>query len=215
MRHFTNRYMLLYALGLAAVVAVLLTVVATGLKDRQEANVRKERMQMLLTTIGVACDKSDVEAEYSHYFKEELDVAEEGETPLPLYIYEKEGMRGYVIPTRGNGLWGGIYANVALADDLNTIVGITFSHDSETPGLGAEITTEAFCNQFVGKQILDEEGAVVSVAVVKHADVADAHQVDAISGGTMTSNGVSAMLSDELARYQSFITRTRKEASHE
>lgn len=215
MKNFTNRYMLLYSLGLAAVVALLLTVVATGLKERQQTNIRNEKMQQLLATIGIDAPRDGVQPIYNQYFKEELNVAQDGQEPLTLYLYEKEGQSGYVIPTTGNGLWGKVYANVALADDLNTITGITFSHDSETPGLGAEITSDAFCNQFIGKQILDNSGNVVSVAVVKHADPSDPHQVDAISGGTMTSNGVSAMLLDELKRYQDYISSQRKEANNE
>ena len=215
MKNFTNRYMLLYSLGLAAVVALLLTVVATGLKERQQNNIRNEKMQQLLATIGIDAPRDGVQPIYNQYFKEELNVAQDGQEPLTLYLYEKEGQNGYVIPTTGNGLWGKVYANVALADDLNTITGITFSHDSETPGLGAEITSDAFCNQFIGKQILDNSGNVVSVAVVKHADPSDPHQVDAISGGTMTSNGVSTMLLDELKRYQDYISSQRKEANNE
>lgn len=215
MKNFTNRYMLLYSLGLAAVVALLLTVVATGLKERQQNNIRNEKMQQLLATIGIDAPRDGVQPIYNQYFKEELNVAQDSQEPLTLYLYEKEGQSGYVIPTTGNGLWGKVYANVALADDLNTITGITFSHDSETPGLGAEITSDAFCNQFIGKQILDNSGNVVSVAVVKHADPSDPHQVDAISGGTMTSNGVSAMLLDELKRYQDYISSQRKEANNE
>ena len=215
MKNFTNRYMLLYSLGLAAVVALLLTVVATGLKERQQNNIRNEKMQQLLATIGIDAPRDGVQPIYNQYFKEELNVAQDGQEPLTLYLYEKEGQSGYVIPTTGNGLWGKVYANVALADDLNTITGITFSHDSETPGLGAEITSDAFCNQFIGKQILDNSGNVVSVAVVKHANPSDPHQVDAISGGTMTSNGVSAMLIDELKRYQDYISSQRKEANNE
>ena len=215
MKNFTNRYMLLYSLGLAAVVALLLTVVATGLKERQQNNIRNEKMQQLLATIGIDAPRDGVQPIYNQYFKEELNVAQDGQEPLTLYLYEKEGQSGYVIPTTGNGLWGKVYANVALADDLNTITGITFSHDSETPGLGAEITSDAFCSQFIGKQILDNSGNVVSVAVVKHADPSDPHQVDAISGGTMTSNGVSAMLLDELKRYQDYISSQRKEANNE
>jgi Na+-transporting NADH:ubiquinone oxidoreductase subunit C len=253
MKNFTNRYMLLYSLGIAAVVAVVLSVVALSLKTRQDANIRNEKMQMLLATIGVECSRDDAANQYPAYFKEELTVSTDGKVvtryiiatgefavkngdtrafdiklkeeqakensggkgEFPVYVYEKDGEQGYVIPTQGNGLWGAVYANIALADDLSTIVGITFSHDSETPGLGAEIAGEAFRNQFVGKQILDGEGTVVSVAVVKHADASDAHQVDAISGGTMTSNGVSDMLLADLKRYQSFITTTRKEARDE
>lgn len=213
MRQFSNRYMLLYALGLAAVVALLLTVVATGLKERQQRNIRNEQKQMLLASIGVSCDRDNAEEEYPKFFKEERNIAADGEEPLILYCYEKEGDKGVVIPATGNGLWGKIYANIALAEDLNTIVGITFSHEGETPGLGAEITSEAFCSQFIGKKILDDNGAIVSVAVVKHAQAGHPHQVDAISGGTMTSNGVSQMLHDVLTQYQHFVDAERKEVN--
>ena len=215
MKQFSNKYMPLYSLGLAAVVALMLTLVATGLKSRQQANIRNEKMQQLLATIGVESERDGVEPVYKQYFKQELNVATTDDETLTIYLYEKDGQKGYVIPTTGNGLWGKVYANVALADDLNTITGITFSHDSETPGLGAEITSEAFCKQFIGKKILNDEGKVVSVAVVKHATPGDPHEVDAISGGTMTSNGVSAMLIDELSRYQDYITSQRKEADNE
>jgi len=245
MKQFSNRYMLLYALGLAAVVAVLLTVVATSLHNRQQTNLRNEKMLSLLTTIGISSDADHAAEDYQHYFTEELTIGvdgtvlsrysvaedkmtegdmrafninlkeqqklekEGGKGAFPLYLYEIDGKHGYVIPTQGNGLWGPVYANLALADDFNTIVGATFSHDSETPGLGAEIAAEPFCRSFAGKKILDDEGHVASVAVVKHADPANAHQVDAISGGTMTSNGVSAMLSEDLARYQKYIETVR------
>ena len=212
---FSNSYMLLYSLGLAAVVALLLSVVAMSLKSRQQANILNEKMQTLLATIGVPCEAADAQSTYVKYFKEERTVEGTDGKQMTLYLYEKDGKHGYVIPTTGNGLWGKVYANVALADDFNTIVGITFNHDSETPGLGAEITSPGFCKQFIGKQILDEAGKVVSVAVVKHADAADLHQVDAISGGTMTSNGVSQMLIDELSRFQDYIESQRKEATNE
>lgn len=135
---------------------------------------------------------------------------ENGTGAFPVYRYEKDGKQGYVVPAQGVGLWGAVYANVALDADFNAIVGVTFSHDSETPGLGAEITSDSFKSEFIGKQILDENGKVVSVAVVKDADDSNPHQVDAISGGTMTSNGVSAMLQCDLTRYQKFIDNERK-----
>ena len=214
MRKFSNTYMLLYALGIAAVAAIVLSVAATSLKSRQEANKRNEQMQMLLATIGIPCERTDVAEQYSRYFKQTLVIPDNEGNQLTLYVYEKEGRNGFVIPTKGNGLWGPIYANVALAEDLNTVVGITFSHEGETPGLGAEITSDEFCNRFIGKKILDDNGHVVSIAVVKHADSDNAHQVDAISGGTMTSNGVSAMLADGLARYQTFIDSCTQRQTH-
>jgi Na+-transporting NADH:ubiquinone oxidoreductase subunit C len=94
---------------------------------------------------------------------------------------------------------------MALEGDRNTVYGASFDHKSETPGLGAEINTEAFQNQFKGKKILDETGNFVSVKVVKGgADEADVHGVDAISGGTVTSNGVTEMLQRTLASYMPY-----------
>lgn len=137
--------------------------------------------------------------------QQKAEKAAAGTGAFPVYMFEKEGRTGYVVPTQGNGLWGAVYANVALDEDLNTVIGATFSHDSETPGLGDKITTPEFQAQFVGKKILDEQGQVISVAVKKNADKQSTHEVDAISGGTMTSNGVNAMLATDLARYQKFI----------
>lgn len=241
MKNFSNKYIFIYAAALVAVVAVILSVVAMGLKNRQQENVRNEKMQTLLAAINVATDRDGAEALYKQYFTSELTVGTNGEViseydiaadnmvkgevrafvinlkdeqnkeksgakgAFPVYLFQKDGKSGYVIPTQGNGLWGPVYANIALDEDFNTVVGVTFSHDSETPGLGAEITTEKFQAPFIGKQILDESGKVVSIAVKKHADPNGAHEVDAISGGTMTSNGVSAMLGDDLMRYQAFI----------
>lgn len=248
MKNFSNKYIFIYSIVLVAVVAVLLSVVAMGLKDRQDANVRNEKMQTLLAAINVETNRDGAAALYKEYFVQEVTVGTNGDIisiydvkegtmvqgdenmrafvinlkeqqlkektgeqgAFPVYIFNKDGRQGYVIPTQGNGLWGPVYANIALDQDLNTIIGVTFSHDSETPGLGAEICTPKFQKPFIGKQILDENGEVVSVSVKKHADHEGMHEVDAISGGTMTSNGVSAMLSDDLKRYQAYITNTLK-----
>ncbi len=245
MKNFSNKYIFIYSAVLVAVVAVLLSVVAMGLKDKQQANVRNEKMQSLLAAINVDCERDQAPALYKQYFVTELTVNTDGQVvseysiaddqmkngdvrafdinlkteqtkekngakgSFPIYCFVKDGKQGIVIPTRGNGLWGPVYSNIALGDDLNTVVGVTFSHESETPGLGAEITTEKFMAPFIGKQILDADGKVVSIAVKKHADPAGLHEVDAISGGTMTSNGVSAMLADDLARYQAFFDSRR------
>lgn len=240
MKNFSNRYMFIYSAVLVAVVAVILSLVAMGLHDKQQANIRNEKMQSLLAAINVECSRDDALELYKQYFDIELTVNTDGEVvskysigddkffsgevrafdvdlkveqtkekngakgAFPIYIFEKDGHVGYVIPTRGSGLWGPVYANIALDEDMSTVVGVTFSHESETPGLGAEITTKKFQEPFIGKQILDENGKVISIAVKKHADPVGMHEVDAISGGTMTSNGVSAMLADDLARYQAF-----------
>lgn len=120
---------------------------------------------------------------------------------FPLYIYEKDGQKGYVIPLQGAGLWGDIWGNIALDSNFNTVVGVNFGHASETPGLGAEIATKAFQEPFAGKHIYDADGNFVSVPVRKNA--VD-NEVDAISGGTITSTAVSDMLYNDLNFYQNY-----------
>jgi len=133
---------------------------------------------------------------------------------LPLYVIEKNSQTLYVVPLRGVGLWGPIWGNMALNDDLNTIVGVTFDHKGETPGLGAEIIMDFFTNQFVGKKIFDDKGGFKSIKVVKGGigtlpDSEKIHGVDAISGGTITSNGVNDMLHDVLESYLPYLKKHR------
>lgn len=125
---------------------------------------------------------------------------------LPLYICQKDEEKIYVIPVMGNGLWGGIWGNIALAEDLNTVVGVNFDHKSETPGLGAEISTKEFQDQFTEstKRIFSGD-EFKSVEVVKNAGKNNPHQVDAITGGTITSNGVSDMIKNSLRFYIPYI----------
>ena len=124
-----------------------------------------------------------------------------GDAVMPLYVYEKDGERGYVVPLQGAGLWGAIWGNIALESDFNTVVGVNFGHASETPGLGAEIATKSFQEPFAGKHIYDANGNFTSIAVKKNA--AD-NEVDAISGGTITSTAVSDMLYKDLNFYQNY-----------
>ncbi|MCB2208118.1 MAG: NADH:ubiquinone reductase (Na(+)-transporting) subunit C [Bacteroidetes bacterium] len=133
---------------------------------------------------------------------------------LPLYVVEKEGVKTYVIPMRGSGLWGPVYGNMALAEDMNTIVGVTFDHDGETPGLGAEITTPMFTEQFIGKKIFDDQGNFTSIKVIKGGaktlpQSEQIHAVDAISGGTITSNGVGDMIQNVVESYEPYIQKQK------
>jgi Na+-transporting NADH:ubiquinone oxidoreductase subunit C len=121
----------------------------------------------------------------------------------PVFVYsENGGGKKYVVPVRGKGLWGPIWGYVALEEDLNTIAGAVFDHKGETPGLGAEINTGWFQEPFTGKTIFNEAGEFVSVEVVKGgADPSNVHQVDAISGGTITSKALEEMLIDCMTGY--------------
>lgn len=147
--------------------------------------------------------------------KKELYKKSKGENfELPIYLLEKDGSKIYIFPMMGVGLWGPIWGNIALASDLNTIVGVTFGHKGETPGLGAEITTKPFTDQFVGKQIFGPDGKFISVLVVKGGAKTlpqnmQIHAVDAISGGTITSNGVDEMLKNVIASYIPYIEKQK------
>lgn len=148
--------------------------------------------------------------------KKELYKKSKGEPfELPLYVIEKNGSTLYIVPLRGAGLWGPIWGNMALSDDLNTVVGVTFDHKGETPGLGSEIIADFFTDQFVGKKIFDNNGQFMSIMVVKGGilklpENRRIHGVDAISGGTITSDGVNDMISDVLECYRPYLENLRK-----
>ena len=123
----------------------------------------------------------------------------------PVFLYTSgSGDENYIVPVRGKGLWGPIWGYVAFEPDMNTISGAIFDHAKETPGLGAEINTDWFESKFKGKRIFNEQGKFVSVTVDKGIDVTtNPHGVDAISGGTITSVGLSEMLKDFFGGYES------------
>jgi Na+-transporting NADH:ubiquinone oxidoreductase subunit C len=145
--------------------------------------------------------------------KEELYKHSKGqEFILPLYIAEVNSIKIYIFPMQGRGLWGPVFGNLALGEDLNTVTGSMFGHDKETPGLGAEIDQPAFESQFTGKKIFDDNGNFTSIKVLKGASKILPpdqliHGVDAISGGTITSNGVSDMIMSNMTIYLEYIKK--------
>ena len=134
---------------------------------------------------------------------------------IPLFLVRStENDTLYIIPLQGRGLWGPIWGNIAVGSDRNTIVGATFDHKSETPGLGAEINQPFFQQEFIGKKLLDDQGDFLSVRVVKGGIVSlpedqRIHAVDAISGGTITSDGVTNMLYDCMKYYEPFFKKAQ------
>jgi Na+-transporting NADH:ubiquinone oxidoreductase subunit C len=146
---------------------------------------------------------------------EDVDMAKErkksdAERKLPMFIYQGESTTSYILAVRGNGLWDEIWGNIALESDLNTIAGVAFDHKAETPGLGAEIKDNpAFRKQFIGKQIF-ENGQYVSVLVKKGgAEKGNPHQVDGITGATITSDGVTKMLENGLKNYLPYLEQLK------
>ncbi|MBN2894114.1 MAG: NADH:ubiquinone reductase (Na(+)-transporting) subunit C [Bacteroidales bacterium] len=229
----SNLYTFIYATVLVIVVALGLAFTSISLKEKQEANIEKEKKQNILASIGVECTRDEAVTLYKEYVKDvyaidfngekvegdafiiDLNV-EQAKAPeerqYPVYECEKDGEKIYVFPVRGKGLWGPIWGYVALKEDFNTIYGVTFDHKGETPGLGAEITTKEFQSQFLGKKIFDDTGAFVSILVKKagKADPEGEHEVDGLSGSTLTCKGLEAMLYDSLIAYENFFKSHKK-----
>ena len=140
--------------------------------------------------------------------KENVKAAEE--RTLPVYVCTQEsGNKNFIFPVLGKGLWGPIWGYVALNDDFVSIAGVVFDHKGETPGLGAEINTDQFQDQFKNKKIFDTSGSFTSILVNKAGIPETDNSVDAISGGTITSKGLEAMLFDCLSVYESFINQQK------
>jgi Na+-transporting NADH:ubiquinone oxidoreductase subunit C len=136
----------------------------------------------------------------------DFDVKATEGVEFPMYVAEVNGETKYILPMNGAGLWGAIWGYMALNDDRNTVYGVFFNHAGETPGLGAEIVTEKFRNPFIGKELL-KDGKFASIAIEKPGTKVEGRdQVDAISGGTITSKGVEAMIATSLASYEKFLT---------
>ena len=127
-----------------------------------------------------------------------------GGVNYPLFVFNKNGENVYVVPMVGTGLWGPIWGYVTVASDGKTVVGAVFDHKSETPGLGAEINQASFQKPFEGKTIFDESGEFTGIKVMKGGAKGSEHGVDAISGGTITSNGVTEMIVRTLKIYEPY-----------
>jgi len=154
-------------------------------------------------------EKGDISA-FDLNLKKELYKKSKGlEFNIPLLIAEANGVKTFIIPLYGNGLWGPVWGNIAVKENFSTVIGVTFGHKGETPGLGAEIDTKVFQAQFKGKEIFkgDEFKSVLIVkgGIVTLPESEHIHGVDAITGGTITSVGVSDMLKNCLENYVPYI----------
>lgn len=205
-----NAYIIMYSTVMVVVVAVLLAVAALALKPRQDANDLNEKKQNILASLSAQDQSYD---EYiDAYVVDKEGKRIEGEDVFALLndlpgtfeagkfpIFEAKDGR-VVIPVTGMGLWGPVWGYVALEKDMDTVAGIIMAHKGETPGLGAEIATPKYQANFVGKTIFEGD-KFVSVKLRKGGAKDPAHEVDAISGGTKTSDGVTAMLYNSLENY--------------
>ncbi|NOZ03341.1 MAG: NADH:ubiquinone reductase (Na(+)-transporting) subunit C [FCB group bacterium] len=219
----SNLYVLGFMSSITVILGILLSLAATSLKEKQDLNIQLDIKKNILRSLGIPEDRSQKLSpeEVQSLFDEKIKtirVNEQGkEDPkgnLLVYIKMENGKPdGYAIPVSGKGLWSTIYGYLAIEPDGKTVRGITFYKHGETPGLGGEIEKEWFTSNFVGKQIVDAEGNTVGIHVVKGKvnpnDKNAVHEVDGISGATMTGKGVSRFLEKDIKMYGPFFQRIR------
>lgn len=233
-----NAYTLIYIIVLVILVGAGLAMTSMSLSDRQKVNADADKMRQILAAVHIVPAKGQMQAEYGRVITSsevvndrgeriegavafDVDVAQQSRKPaaerlLPVYVATTGTGVKYILPVYGSGLWGPIWGYVAVDADGSTIYGAFFGHQGETPGLGAEIEKPAFSDQFDNKQLW-KNGHFAPVAVVKKGmkPQGDEDYVDGVSGGTITSKGVSAMLSDCLAPYAAFLQKVKDNGGHE
>lgn len=233
----SNTYTLLFTAVVTIILGILLSLAATSLKERQDLNVAIDIKKNILRSLGFSESDSEpwTQEAVIDIFERNIDsfviddkgnkipdlsvdnIIETDQYPVYINHIPGGGIDGYAIPISGKGLWSTLYGYIALESDGMTVKGITFYKHGETPGLGAEVEKEWFTSNFVGKRIVDDNGKLVSIQIIKgkvDEDSPDAyHQVDGISGATMTSKGLNAFLMSDLKKYEPFLQRIRREGS--
>lgn len=145
---------------------------------------------------------------------QEADIANLGRRALlaPVHLLERGGeVLLVVLPVSGKGYQSTLRATLALEADLTTIAALTITEQAETPGLGARVETPEWQDLWAGKKLADDGGQIV-ITVVR-GQASGPHEVDGISGATITSNGVANMLRYWLGDhgYGPFLDRLREE----
>lgn len=231
----SNVYTIIYIIVIVIVVGAGLAVTSMSLKDRQIENANADKMKQILASVHITVPEGEkVSDVFNKYITSQIIVNEQGKEigtyafgvdvqeqskikdtskrQLPIYICTlPDSQTKYIIPVYGAGLWGPIWGYVAVDSDGSTVYGAFFAHQGETPGLGAEIEKPDFSNQFTNKQLF-KNGQYLPIAVVKKGQQPPHGEdyVDGISGGTITSKGVSAMLNDCMTPYKAYLENLKK-----
>ena len=227
----SNIYTFTFAIIMVLVIGVILAVTSEVLQPRKKQNKNDKKMIDILSAINIDASRENAQEQYDKYISSSSIIDNEGgvlegdafkidvlfqyrdktllpqERRYPLFKAQKDSNEYFIVPMVGSGLWGPIWGFVALENDYNTIYGAAFDHKTETPGLGAEINQDFFEEPFIGKKIIDDQGLFVSVEVQKGgAESDDPHAVDGITGGTITSDGVTDMLKNTLMIYNKYFS---------
>lgn len=208
----SNGYTIGYAIVMVVIVAFLLAFISSSLKDKQDKNVELDYKKQILYSLNER-DLQDAEKSYNEIVKSK-DMIKVGtkmvngqETPDTIFAYtcDVKGETKYVLPVKGAGLWGPISGFIAVDADKNTVFGAYFNHEGETAGLGAKIKDDVeWQKKFIGKKIFN--GEEIALGVQKKVENPES-EVDAVTGATLTSNGVNDMLKKGLADYKEFLKK--------
>lgn len=230
----SNIYTVTYAVIMTVIVAVSLAFLATSLQPRQYANQQLSTKMDILKAVGLSdLEKEEAAAVYDDRIEGlvldinmnpvadtisavDIDLSKETKLPAadqryPIWVYREGSTTRYIIPMYGNGLWDKIWGYVALEDDYSTIAGISMDHKAETPGLGAEIkdNPKVYNIPYVGKSIYDASGEYVAVMMKKGSKDDPEHQIDAITGATITSDGVNEMVFEDIKAYLPYFEKLK------
>ncbi len=232
----SNIYTIIYAAIVTVIVAIALAFAHSSLEPKMLENEKLATQKDILRSVGLddlpntaeVYDKTITSLVIDANGKvvegvaaEKVSMAAENKKPEadqlhPLFIYTADdGSKKYIMPVFGNGLWDKIWGYVALESDFNTVAGVSMDHKSETPGLGAEIkdNPEKFDKPFVGKKIYDANSKYVSISMVKGGVKEPEHQIDAISGATITSDGVNEMMFRGIGYYLGYFETLKNQTS--
>ena len=188
------------------------------LKDVEVIDVFNENIkQMVVDSKGNVLSPEDVEKlGYKGGKAENVVLKNEMRKPIedrviPLYNFKsKKDGEINIVKLFGKGLWDEISGFIALDSDMNTIVGASFDHKAETPGMGAEMKDNPnFPAQFKGKTIFDSSDKLVSINVKKGGAVDENHDVDGITGATLTCDGITAMLKSSFENYEPYLRKQK------
>ena len=215
----SNVYTIVYASVMVIIVAFLLAFVSSALKATQDANVANDKRGQILAALNLR-DVKNVEEIYHQTIIADPIINVKGEVvkekggfevdsklitakndqdkQLPLYVAKVNNDTIYVVPLYGRGLWGSIYGYLALKKDFRTVYGANYGHEKEIQ--------EKFINKIA---FSDSTFAQVSLGMSKKVEHPES-QVDAITGATLTSNGMDEMFKTSLAPYKNYFIANHK-----
>jgi len=219
----SNFYVLSFMAGITIILGFMLSFAAASLKDKQDFNIEIDIKKNILSSLNIPTDKSVKlsQNDIQNLYDEEITTLsidasgiKSDNGALTVYVAMNQMQpTGYAIPISGKGLWSTIYGYIALEPDGETVKGINFYQHGETPGLGGELEKDWFTSNFIGKKIYNSEGELVGITIIKgqvnRNNKNAIHQVDGISGATLTGKGMNQFIAHDLNIYKPFLDRVK------